>query len=206
MEQLKELLGEELFEQVKSKLGDKKILIDDKNFIPKSRFDAVNDDKNKFKELLEERDKQLSELKEKLSDNEELQTKIKELEETNANSIKEYEAKIYKKELDFLIDKTLSTSKSKNNKAVLALFDMDQVKLEEGKLIGFEEQLTKIKEENPYLFGTEGLKGKPPMIDGLNPTDNKNNPWSKSSFNLTKQGEILRKDPELAKKLMMQAK
>lgn len=32
------------------------------------------------------------------------------------------------------------------------------------------------------------------------------NPWSKDSFNLTKQGEILREDPERAKLLMQQAK
>ena len=33
-----------------------------------------------------------------------------------------------------------------------------------------------------------------------------NNPWSKDTFNLTKQGEIYRKDPELAKKMAAAAK
>lgn len=44
---LKELLGEDLYSQVTEKLGDKKIMIDDGNFISKSKFDQVNDDKKK---------------------------------------------------------------------------------------------------------------------------------------------------------------
>lgn len=44
---LKELLGEDLYLQVTEKLGDKKIIIDDGSFIPKSKFDQVNTDKKK---------------------------------------------------------------------------------------------------------------------------------------------------------------
>lgn len=42
---LKELLGEDLYSQVTAKLGDKKIVIDDGNFVPKSDLDQVNKDK-----------------------------------------------------------------------------------------------------------------------------------------------------------------
>lgn len=44
---LKELLGEELYSQVTEKLGDKKIMVDDGNFIPKSIFDQVNTEKKR---------------------------------------------------------------------------------------------------------------------------------------------------------------
>lgn len=43
---LKELLGEDLYSQVTAKLGDKKIVVDDGNLIPKSKLDQVNKDKN----------------------------------------------------------------------------------------------------------------------------------------------------------------
>ncbi len=44
---LKELLGEDLYSQVTEKLGDKKIIIDDGNLIPKLKFDQVDADKKK---------------------------------------------------------------------------------------------------------------------------------------------------------------
>lgn len=43
-------------------------------------------------------------------------------------------------------------------------------------------------------------------LGGAQPAAGNTNPWSKDSFNLTKQGEILREDPERAKLLMQQAK
>ena len=70
MDKLKELLGEELFSQVKEKIGDVKIMIDDGNFIPKARFDQVNEEKKELKEMLKERDKQLEDIKKKAKDSE----------------------------------------------------------------------------------------------------------------------------------------
>ena len=46
MEEIKQLLGDELFNSVTEKLGDKKLLIDDGKMIPKSRFDEVNEKKS----------------------------------------------------------------------------------------------------------------------------------------------------------------
>lgn len=55
MEDLKNLLGEELFNKIQEKLGDKKVMVDD-NFIPKTRFDQVNQEKNNLKKQLDELD------------------------------------------------------------------------------------------------------------------------------------------------------
>ena len=56
-DKLKELFGEELYTQIKEKAGDVKIMVDDGNFVPKSRFDEVNE---KRKTLEEETKKTLS--------------------------------------------------------------------------------------------------------------------------------------------------
>lgn len=54
---LKEILGQELFEQVEKKLGDKKIaIINDGSWIPKSKFDSVIEEKNQYKKQLEKID------------------------------------------------------------------------------------------------------------------------------------------------------
>ena len=52
---LKEILGEELYNQVSQKLGDKKIdIVNSGQWIPKSKFDNVIKEKNEYKSKLEE--------------------------------------------------------------------------------------------------------------------------------------------------------
>lgn len=52
MEWLKKLLGDDLFNQVVVKLGDKKIIEDDGKLIPKTRFDEVNTKKSDLEKEL----------------------------------------------------------------------------------------------------------------------------------------------------------
>ena len=40
---MKELLGEELYNQVKEKIGDKEMFINDGSYIPKKKFDDLMD-------------------------------------------------------------------------------------------------------------------------------------------------------------------
>ena len=68
-------------------------------------------------------------------------------------------AKISQIQFDSLLESTLSTAKAKNAKAVKALLDMEGLKLDDGKIIGLDDQLAKIKAENDYLF--EGDKKTP---------------------------------------------
>lgn len=70
---LKKLLGEDLFNQVSEKLGDKKIdVVNSGQWIPKSKFDEVIKDKNNYKTKVDELEKSkpdeekvLNELKQK---------------------------------------------------------------------------------------------------------------------------------------------
>lgn len=197
---LKELLGEELYNKVKEKLGDKKIMIDDGNFIPKARFDEVNEQKNEYKKMVDERDKQLEQLKEKAKGHDELTAKLTELEAQNKQTKEEYEVKMAELKKNTAIDLFLSNQKAKNVKAVKALLDMGKVSLDGDNLIGIEEQLKTLKESDPYLFGDV----KPIIGGGTNPgaiDPNEPNPWKAETFNLTKQAQILKSDPTLAAKL-----
>lgn len=152
---LKELLGEDLFNQVSEKLGDKKIMIDDKNFIPKARFDEVNEAKKELEKQISDRDKQLKDLSVKAQGNEELTKQIEELQLSNKQIAKDYEEKINKMQFDNALEGALTNAKCKNTKALKALLDIDNVKLNEGKLEGLEEQLNKLKESDSYLFDLE---------------------------------------------------
>jgi len=204
MEELKKLLGEELFNQVKEAIGDKELIINDGSYIPKSRFDEVNNERNSLKEQLQERDKQLEDLKKQAKDSEELQNQIKQLQKQNEETQQEYEQRLNEQKFDFAVEQALLKHEAKNVKAVKALLNSEKISLDDnGNLIGLEEQVKELKENEPYLFGKE-VKGRSPT-ENTNPPPEPDNPWRKETWNLTKQGQIIRDDPELAERLKKQA-
>ena len=58
-----------------------------KGYIPKTRFDEVNDAKKDLENQLKDRDKQLKDLQEKVNGNEELEKTIKDLQESNKKAV-----------------------------------------------------------------------------------------------------------------------
>lgn len=152
---LKQLLGEELYNQIEAKLEGKKIMIDDGNFIPKQRFNEVNEAKKELSKQLADRDKQLEDLTVKANGNEELTKELEALKATNAKTVEEYEAKIKANEFNYALDNALSGAKSKNNKALKALLDIDSIKYQDGKLEGLESQIEALKKDAGYLFDLE---------------------------------------------------
>ncbi|MED1122801.1 phage scaffolding protein [Bacillus atrophaeus] len=209
---LKDLLGEELFSQVSEKLGDKKIdIVNDGQWFPKERFDAVNNEKKDLKAQLDERDQQLSTLQKQAKGNEELQAAIESLQEENQKTAAEYQQKLDQQTFDFAIESALRDAKSKNIKAVKANLNLDGLKLADGKVLGLEEQLTALKESDSYLFEEEqksapSLAGRQPHVTPGNPLQQSSNPFKKESLNLTEQGKLFREDPELARKLQAEAR
>ena len=149
---LKELLGEELYSQVTEKLGDKKIMVDDGNFIPKSRFDQVNQAKKELEVQLKDRDTQLADLSKNNKDNESLLNQIKDLQALNKQTTTDYENKINQIQFDYALDGALTNAKSKNNKALKALLDMNSIKYQDGKLEGLQEQIEALQKDASYLF------------------------------------------------------
>ena len=63
-------------------------------FIPKSRFDEVNEAKKTLEEDVKARDKQLEELKKSNEDNETLQGQIKKLQDSNKAEKERYESEL----------------------------------------------------------------------------------------------------------------
>lgn len=174
-----------------------------KGFIPKARFDEVNDAKKELEQQIKERDKQLKELAEKVRGNEELEKQIKELQEVNKTTKEQYEAKIKELKIDAAIREKLTDAKYPD--LLITKFDKSKLTVtDDGTVLGIDEQLTQIKEQYKDLF-TPVVKGTQPNNNDK-PTPPVKNPWSKEHFNLTEQGRILRENPELAKQLIASAK
>lgn len=98
MEKFLEMLGTDLANQVKAKIGDAKFFIGEGEFIPKGRFDEVNNQVKDYKGQIAERDRQIDTLSKNAKGNEDLLKQIEDLKATNAKNISDYEAKISARE------------------------------------------------------------------------------------------------------------
>lgn len=160
-----------------------------KGFIPKTRFDEVN-------EQLKTANATLETLKKDNKDNEALQAevtkyknRVTELETSAANIQKEYALKDKLKEAgvtdaDYVIYKQGGLDKFS--------FDKD------GKPIGIDDVLKPLKETSPHLFKSQ-------QTGGYNPAGGSgasaSNPFAKETWNMTEQGKLLRSDPAQARQL-----
>lgn len=179
MANLKAIIGEELFKQLpaeKQKEYEKQDLenISDGAFIPKARFDQVNEQAKEYKKQVGERDEQISDLKEEYKDVDGLKDKVTKLEEDNKKQKEDYEAKLQEINFSNALDKALGEYKVKNSKLVKALLDNEKLKVDGDSIIGLKEQMETIKKENEFLFEKE-VPGAPDFLSGGDSTklDNK---------------------------------
>jgi len=210
---LKELLGEELYNQVIKKVGDKEIaIVNDGNWFPKAKFDAINEAKKQLEVDLKDRDKQLTELKKSAGDNAELNKQIDQLQADNKKKDEDYQVKIKDMALTTAV-KLAVADEVHDPDLLLGLLDKSKIEIDEKGSVkaGLEDQVKALRESKAFLFvqKEEGAKFK-----GTKPLDGKDksgaggqkNPWSKEYFNLTAQGQLIRENPELAKQLQTAAK
>src|SRR5690625_917770 len=96
------------------------------------------------------RDEQLEELKK--VDAEGLQAKIDEMQQANEQTKTEYEHKLQQQAFEHRLETTLKDAGVRNVKAVKALVDTENIKLDGEKLLGLDDQLKGLQESDPYLF------------------------------------------------------
>lgn len=112
---LKELLGEELYNQVKEKIGDKELFINDGTYIPKKKFDDLNNDKKDLQKQLEEVNTKVKELSS--IDAEKLKKEIEELNTKYETDTKALNDKMSMREREYLINDLTRDVKFSSNSA-----------------------------------------------------------------------------------------
>lgn len=93
----------------------------------------------------------------------ELQDKVKKFDGVDVEKLKKetadlqskYDTDVSKLKLDNALELALITNKAKNAKAVRALLDESLIKLDGDKVLGLDEQLTKLKKEQDFLFDVD---------------------------------------------------
>ncbi len=133
-----------------------------KGFIPKARFDEVNNEKKALEKTLSERDEQLETIKKSTGDVDAMKKEIADLQAKN----EAHAAEMAKLRLDNAVDTALTSAGAKNIKAVRALLDTSGLKLgEDGKLDGLTAQLEALKKSDGYLF----KENEAPSFKGFQP-------------------------------------
>lgn len=125
-----------------------------KGFIPKTRFDEVNESKKQLEKDIAARDTQLETLKNSTGDVEAMKKSITDLQTQNTTEKANYEAQLKKLQVDNAVEKALIGAKAKNVKAVKALLDLEKAELEGDAIKGLDEQLKKLQEgeDSKFLF------------------------------------------------------
>lgn len=143
-----------------------------KGFIPKARFDEVNNAKKQAEKDLSERDKQLETLKNSTGDVEALKQTIETLQNENKAAMDKYNAELAEIKLAGAVDTALLGADALNVKAVKALLDMSKIKMDGDVLLGINEQIESLKkaEDSKMLFkAVEVGKQKGPNFAGVKP-------------------------------------
>ena len=108
-----------------------------------------------LKKQIQDRDTQLNKLKDSAGDNETLSKQIADLQTENATAKENYEKEMNRLKVDFAVEKALTGANAKNVKAVKALLDLEDAKLDkEGNVKGLQEQIDKLTaaEDTKFLF------------------------------------------------------
>ena len=158
-----------------------------KGFVPKSRFDEVNEARKHAEESVKERDKQIEGLKTSAGDAEKLKQQIEQLQKDNKEKDSVHATEIKNLKIDNAVEATLLAAKCKNTKAAKALLDLSKAELDEnGTVKGLAEQVKSLTEaeDSKFLFDsstTPKMKGAKTGEDGID--DNGGKPdLSKMSY------------------------
>lgn len=150
-----------------------------KGFVPKSRFDEVNEARKHAEESVKERDKQIEGLKASAGDAEAMKQQIEQLQQDNKAKDSLHASEIRQLKIDNAVDSALMGAKALNVKAVRALLDLEKAELaEDGSVKGLAEQIQKLQaaDDSKFMFETSAkpkLKGAKAGEDGIEDGDQK---------------------------------
>ena len=119
-----------------------------------------------------DRDKQLETLKASAGDNADLKKKIEDLQTENATAKATHESELNQLKIDFAVEKALTGAKAKNIKAVKALLELGEAKLDkDGNVKGLDEQIEKLRsgDDTKFLFEAQKQQKQQQNFKGFQP-------------------------------------
>ena len=119
------------------------------------RYNKLQEQKKQLEEASKAYQKQLEELTKNNADVEALNKLVEQLQLSNKELEENHSKEMHNLQFNFALEGALTNAKSKNNKALKALLNMDNIKYQEGKLEGLQEQIEALQKDASYLFDLE---------------------------------------------------
>lgn len=119
-----------------------------------------------------DRDSQLETLKASAGDNADLKKQIEDLQTENATAKANHESELNQLKIDFAVEKALTGAKAKNIKAVKALLELNDAKLDkDGNVKGLAEQIEKLTsgDDTKFLFEAQKQTKQQQNFKGFQP-------------------------------------
>lgn len=145
---------------------------------------------------------ELDTLKEAAKGNEELTKQLADLQAKFDESKSNAEQQLSAQQKDFAIKLALKEALALDEDIVLGQLDKDTIKVVDGKLQGFDEQLKGLQESKGFLFqtATEPEPAKPQIVAGGNPIGKAQTTISKDTFDqmtFAEQSALAKEQPEV---------
>lgn len=116
------------------------------------RYNKLQEQKKQLEEASKTYQKQLEKLTKNDADVEALNKLVEQLQLSNKELETNHKQEMDRLQFNFALDSALTNAKSKNNKALKALLDVDSIKYQEGKFEGLQEQIEALQKDASYLF------------------------------------------------------
>lgn len=184
MDFLKEILGEELFNQVAEKLkdNDKVRIVNgaDGSWIPKDKFDNERETVKTLKKQIADLNTSISDMQAKATDADTIKGQLSQLQADMAKKDEQMKALA----LGYKVKDAVRAAKAKNADIVMKMIDTGKITEDGDNLLGLSDQIEALKKSDGYLF-----EGTPAPSGGVDPHTGGNNP-NPASENYTMNNAI----------------
>lgn len=172
-------------EDVATKIVEMSLKEIDGLYVPKERFNEINEAKKNAESLLKERETQLETLKKNVGDEEKLKKQIEDLQDENKKANEKYQSDLKTLKVDNAVDRAIRERNGLNATAIKALLnDLDNAEFnDDGTIKGLSEQLDKLveAEDSKMLFGSDGIN-----VKGIEPNGGDKKPQPPSNEDISK--------------------
>lgn len=169
---------------------------------------TAEQERDQFKEQLDSNQTELDALKESAKGDEELTQQLADL-QSKFDAVKsDSETKLAEQQKDFAIKLALKEANALDEEIVLGQLDKDTIKVVDGKLQGFEEQLKGLQESKSFLFqeakDPEPTTPTPTIVTPGNPAGSITPSYDLAKMSYQEVAKLKQEQPEVFKQLTQQ--
>lgn len=153
----------------------------------KDKLAAAESERDSFQSQITQRDKDIKSLQDKAKGNETMEAELDALKASYADEKKKHADEIANMQFNNALTSELGKTNARDAEDLMRFINKEEVKFENGKLIGVSEQITALQGSKPYLFEGEIKQPayNPTGGQSVTPESNLTEAMKSDEFNLT---------------------